>query len=86
MKLINCGMRGMEVVHTNHSQSDERHFTQLCNSNNLIKTGGSDFHGILNREMLIGGKKIPYEYVEELKRFKPEPISTQVNPTSIESK
>ncbi|MCK4667285.1 phosphatase, partial [Candidatus Dependentiae bacterium] len=66
--LINFGIRGLEVTHTQHSHNDERYFKKICNDYHLLKTGGSDFHGILNERMLIGGKKIPYDYVKDLKK------------------
>ncbi len=66
--LINMGIRGLEVTHTQHSYNDEKYFKKICNDHHLLKTGGSDFHGVLNETMLIGGKKIPYEYIKDLKR------------------
>ncbi|HDS09209.1 MAG TPA: PHP domain-containing protein, partial [Firmicutes bacterium] len=66
-ELIGFGIRGMEVIHIQHSKNDEVLFSRICNSHKLLKTGGSDFHGILNEEMLLGQKKVPYEYVLSLK-------------------
>ncbi|MDD3626341.1 MAG: PHP domain-containing protein, partial [bacterium] len=78
-ELLSFGIMGMEVIHTNHSRNDENYFSRLCNDRGLLKTGGSDFHGILNADMLIGGKKIPYAYVEKLKETAQElEISTEI--------
>jgi 3',5'-nucleoside bisphosphate phosphatase len=44
-QMVEAGLLGLEVYHPNHSPSDVRHLEDFCHQYNLIKTGGSDFHG-----------------------------------------
>jgi predicted metal-dependent phosphoesterase TrpH len=43
--LAGAGLRGIEVFHADHDQSERVRLTQLAKSLNLIMTGGSDDHG-----------------------------------------
>ena len=43
--LAGAGLRGIEVFHADHDQSQRLRLTQLARSLNLIMTGGSDDHG-----------------------------------------
>jgi predicted metal-dependent phosphoesterase TrpH len=43
--LADAGLRGIEVFHADHDQSQRARLTQLAKSLNLIMTGGSDDHG-----------------------------------------
>ena len=46
---------GIEVVHSKHSQDVIKKLSSLADSLNLIKTGGSDCHGVLiNNNPLLG--------------------------------
>ncbi len=42
--LVKCGIKGIEVFHPKHSYKQEVDLKKLC-SDNLVMTGGSDFHG-----------------------------------------
>lgn len=44
-EMIALGIDGLEAFYPEHSHSQERRFKQLAKENNLIVTGGSDFHG-----------------------------------------
>jgi predicted metal-dependent phosphoesterase TrpH len=44
-ELAGAGLRGIEVFHFDHDQSQRSRLTQLAKSLNLIMTGGSDDHG-----------------------------------------
>lgn len=39
------GINGIECIHSKHTSENVKLFTDLANKNNLIITGGSDFHG-----------------------------------------
>ncbi len=43
--LAGAGLRGIEVFHADHDQSQRLRLTRLARSLNLIMTGGSDDHG-----------------------------------------
>lgn len=44
-RLIDVGLQGIEVFHSEHSLADTTEFTELARCFDLIPTGGSDFHG-----------------------------------------
>lgn len=66
-ELVSCGLKGIEVYHTDHNTSTTRHYEELADSLGLIKTGGSDCHGAGKGRVLIGTVRVPYEIVERLK-------------------
>jgi predicted metal-dependent phosphoesterase TrpH len=43
--LIDVGLQGIEVFHSEHSPSDTAQYSELARRFDLIPTGGSDFHG-----------------------------------------
>ncbi len=43
-KMIECGLKGIEVYTPYHSPQKEAYFKQLAENYELIATGGSDFH------------------------------------------
>jgi predicted metal-dependent phosphoesterase TrpH len=52
--MVNAGLRGLEVYHSDHDRDDERFFTQQAERHNLAITGGSDFHGALKPHIHLG--------------------------------
>ncbi|HPP31098.1 MAG TPA: PHP domain-containing protein [Soehngenia sp.] len=42
---IKLGVKGIECFTSKHSKTDEKKFIEYCEINNLIITGGSDYHG-----------------------------------------
>ena len=44
-RLIDIGLHGLEVFHSEHSPEDIAEYAQLARRLDLIPTGGSDFHG-----------------------------------------
>ncbi len=42
---INKGIMGIEAYYSKHNKFEEEEFLEIGNKNNLIITGGSDFHG-----------------------------------------
>lgn len=63
-KLVEHGLRGIEVYHSRHDVSTSRHYRQLAKKYDLLITGGSDAHGM---EVPVGCVRVPYSYVEKLK-------------------
>ena len=43
--LVDNGLDGIEVFHSNHSKEDEKEFLRLAEKYNLLISGGSDYHG-----------------------------------------
>lgn len=66
-RLISEGLEGIEVFHSEHSDKTARAYESFAREHNLIITGGSDCHGNLKGELLLGKITIPYSYVEALK-------------------
>ncbi len=56
---------GIEVYHSKHKIEDIKKYEKLANEHNLIKTGGSDFHG-----EYIDGKPIIGNYYVQLENLK----------------
>ena len=66
-ELIEYGLRGIEVYHTDHDTKARRHYEELAKRHSLLMTGGSDCHGLGKGRVLIGSVRVPYELVEKLK-------------------
>lgn len=67
-KFIKYGLDGIEAYHSEHSKSVSKRYVELAKEKGLIVTGGSDCHGLNKGYMLMGTVKVPYSFVEELKR------------------
>ena len=53
--LIPCGLDGVEVWHARASESAKKKIYSIAEKCNLLKTGGTDFHGMYtNRPMPLG--------------------------------
>ncbi|MGB9596325.1 MAG: PHP domain-containing protein [Candidatus Poribacteria bacterium] len=66
-ELISCGLAGIEAYHSYHSNQTIDYYIYLARKNNLLITGGSDFHGFENSKRVLGNVRLPYEYIDELK-------------------
>ena len=68
--LTDMGLDGLEIIHSDHTQTDVEKFTALADRYHLLKTGGSDFHGTNKKDIHLGianGRKIPREFFDALK-------------------
>ncbi len=65
------GLMGMECRYSGYSQEQSDYLEALAEEYSLIKTGGSDFHGISKPDIRLGdgkgGLNVPYEFLENLK-------------------
>lgn len=43
--LINVGLRGIEVYHSNHSEEEKNKYLSIAKEYDLLISGGSDYHG-----------------------------------------
>ena len=69
-ELLIAGIKGIEVHHPEHSLKQIKLYTKIAKKNNLIITGGSDFHGSINEYSLpIGSFSVSYEVVDDLKKL-----------------
>ena len=53
-KLVDVGLQGIEVYHSEHTRADSEVFWDLARSFDLIPTGGSDFHGANKPGVCLG--------------------------------
>lgn len=44
-EMINYGLQGIEVFHSNHSVEEMKYYLDIANKYDLLISGGSDFHG-----------------------------------------
>ncbi|WIV10921.1 PHP domain-containing protein [Proteiniborus sp. MB09-C3] len=64
---ISMGIDGIEAIHSKHSSQDVMNYSKIAKDNNLIITGGSDFHGdFINNVPALGDFFIDYSHVELL--------------------
>jgi len=66
--LVDAGLDGIECFHTKHSTGLSERYLEIADRFHLLVTGGSDCHGFSKGKPLIGGVKLPYEYVEKMKQ------------------
>ncbi len=68
--LMDLGLEGLEVIHSDHSAQDVETYTRLADRLGLLKTGGSDFHGGKKPNIPLGmanGRRIPRRFYEDLR-------------------
>lgn len=66
-ELIECGLAGIEVFYPTHKLKQKEYFLKLAKKYNLLISGGSDCHGLLNNGPFIGSQKVPYSLLEKIK-------------------
>jgi predicted metal-dependent phosphoesterase TrpH len=69
-QFVREGLVGLEVYHSGHAPEQVRLYEGIANRLQLLKTGGSDYHGESREGMPVGAVKVPYALVEPLKRWK----------------
>jgi predicted metal-dependent phosphoesterase TrpH len=67
--LVDLGLGGIEVIHSDHGPAEVERYAALAARYNLVKTGGSDFHGTNKKDISLGvanGRRVPREWMDEL--------------------
>jgi predicted metal-dependent phosphoesterase TrpH len=64
--LVEAGLEGLEVRHTEHSAARARHYEALARDLALLPTGGSDFHGTPGHRSRLGRPVVPDAWAEAL--------------------
>jgi predicted metal-dependent phosphoesterase TrpH len=67
--LIDLGLEGIEVIHSDHTADLVEKYSRLADRYNLLKTGGSDFHGQKKPTIPLGlanGMRIPRDFLDQL--------------------
>lgn len=62
--LVEFGLDGIEVYHSEHDSAAVEHYEGLANDLRLLIAGGTDSHG---RDVPLGSIKVPYELLEKIK-------------------
>ncbi len=69
-RLYDMGLMGIEAFYPNHSTGDVKRYQALAGEFDLLVTGGTDFHGDLIPEIMLGRGKgdlhIPFSLYEQL--------------------
>lgn len=69
------GLEGIEVFYPDHNEEQVHLYLRLAHQNNLVVTGGTDFHGPPREDILLGKGRgnltLPYSLLEALKRRRP---------------
>lgn len=70
--VIDMGIDGLEVYYPEHTQEQTTHFMELAVKNNLLVTGGSDFHGsnITESRSQLGAAGINSKLMSKIKANK----------------
>ena len=71
-ELCAAGLNAIEAYHSDHSPQQTELYLQLAKQHGLLVTGGSDFHGAVKPEILLGtgrggNLKIPHNLLENLR-------------------
>ncbi|OPX30591.1 MAG: hypothetical protein B1H08_01200 [Candidatus Omnitrophica bacterium 4484_171] len=64
---VDWGIDGIEVMYPGYSPEVTDKFSKIASRYNLLKSGGSDSHGIYKDFTAIGNTRIPYEWVRKIK-------------------
>jgi len=62
-RLVDAGLDGLEVVHSDHSDFQARTYLQLARRLGLSVTGGSDYHGHAKPHVTFGTPRVPLSLV-----------------------
>lgn len=69
-ELVEAGIDGIEYIHPSHDYETQQRIESFANTHNLLKTGGSDFHGgDTDYQKFFGVVTINVKYVHRLIRM-----------------
>ncbi len=71
-QLIEEGIEGIEVYYVDHGRNPSSKYVEIAKKYNLLISGGSDCHGIAKGKTLLGKVKVPYQAIEEMKKWREE--------------
>jgi predicted metal-dependent phosphoesterase TrpH len=69
-QLVSQGLEGIEVYYPDLSESLQRRFIELARRYDLIKTGGTDFHGLPGQDRTPGDVWIPEETIVRMREWR----------------
>ena len=65
--LVAMGLDGIEIYHPNHTSRHRNNYMKIADDNNLLMTGGSDYHGRDRKYGLIGSEPVSSRLLDALK-------------------
>lgn len=70
VELMSMGLQGIEVYYPKHTPAQRRFFADLAERLGILVTGGSDFHGDIDSDVMLGKGSgdlyVPYSLYESL--------------------
>jgi 3',5'-nucleoside bisphosphate phosphatase len=71
-EFVQTGVEGLEVYSSMHTMDDVAAFLKIANKNNMLISGGSDFHeeGSKQIGVYMDGNFIPADLLETLRQFR----------------
>ncbi len=70
--LCRCGLSGLEAIYSTYTAGDEIQMRKLARENNLLISGGSDYHGANKPHIELGIGRgslfVPYEVLSNIKK------------------
>jgi predicted metal-dependent phosphoesterase TrpH len=71
-RLVDLGLQGIEVFHSEHSPAETAEYSQLADRFDLIPTGGTDFHGDNKPRIRLGtgidsNISLTYKFLENMR-------------------
>jgi predicted metal-dependent phosphoesterase TrpH len=67
---VDAGIDGIECIHPSHNFKLQKKYTEFCEKNGLLMTGGSDTHeGTGAGYTHMGVVTIAYKHIEKMKRM-----------------
>ncbi len=64
-----AGLDGLEIIHPRLQDKETRRLQEFANNYDLLISGGSDCHGRKGDNITIGKYRIPYAYLEKIKKY-----------------
>jgi len=62
--MVALGLDGVEVSHPGHSMDDMNRLNALARHRDLLRSGGSDWHGATDGPRVLGVMKVPDDWNE----------------------
>jgi len=69
-ELASSGLMGLEAFHPYHIVQVADYYCSVARGRDLLITGGSDYHGFADGRLAMGSVRLPYKYVDDLKKAK----------------
>ncbi len=63
--LASAGLDGLEILHPSHSWEDSRRLDAMATEFNLVRSGGSDWHGAPDGARSLGMMRVPSQWLSD---------------------